>query len=85
MLVLNKLVASLIVVIFILVVFVIVHCHNMQNIAPHGATAAEALISSSAVVQEGSPKRCGCYSFSRVKNRWQFQNGLVAPAFHQLL
>ena len=61
MLVINKLVASLIVVIFIIVVFVmvvfvIVHCRNMQNIAPHGATAAEALISSSAVVQEGSPK-----------------------------
>ena len=66
MLVLNKLVASLIVVIFfivvfvmvvfVMVVFVIVHCRNMHNIAPHGATAAEALISSSAVVQEGSPK-----------------------------
>ena len=26
----------------------------MHNIAPHGATAAEALISSSAVVQDGS-------------------------------
>ena len=57
----NKLVASLIVVIFfivvfVMVVFVIVHCRNMHNIAPHGATAAEALISSSAVVQEGSPK-----------------------------
>ena len=52
----NKLVASLIVVIFFIVVFVIVHCRNMHNIAPHGATAAEALISSSAVVQEGSPK-----------------------------
>ena len=39
-----------------LVVFVIAHCRNMHDIAPHGATAAEALISSSAVVQEGSPE-----------------------------
>ena len=42
-------------VVFIIVVFVIAHCGNKHNIAPHGATAAEALISSSAVVQEGSP------------------------------
>ena len=60
MLVLNKLGTSLIVVIFmivvfvlvvfVMVVFVIMRCRNMHNIAPHGATAAEALISSSAVV-----------------------------------
>ena len=54
-------VASLVVVVFIkvlfvMVVFVIVHCRNMHNIAPHGATAAVALISSSAVIQEGSPE-----------------------------
>ena len=42
---------------FVLVVFVIVHCRNMHNIAPHGATAAEDLISSPDVVQEGSPKQ----------------------------
>ena len=47
---------SLIVVVFFMVVFVIVHCRTMQNIVPHGATAAEALIISSAVVQEGSPE-----------------------------
>ena len=62
-LVFNKLAVSLIVVIFfivvfvmvifLLVVFVIAHCHNLRNTAPHGVTAAEALISSSAVVQEG--------------------------------
>ena len=56
-----KLVVSLIVVIFIIVVFVMVvfviaHCRNMHDIAQHGVTAAEALISSSAVVQEGSPE-----------------------------
>ena len=66
MLVLNKLVASFIVVIciiyvfvmviFVLVVFGIAHCRNMHVIAPHGVTASEAFISSSAVVQEGSPK-----------------------------
>ena len=43
-----------IVVVFVMVVFVIAHCRNMHNIAPHGATAADALISSSAAVQEGS-------------------------------
>ena len=37
-----------IIVIFVLVVFVTAHCHNMHNIVPHGATAAEARISSSA-------------------------------------
>ena len=50
------LIVSLILVVFIVVVFVIAHCRNMHNIAPHGATAADALISSSAVVQEGSPE-----------------------------
>ena len=40
----------------VLLVFVIVQCRNMHDIAPHGATAAEALISSSAVFQEGSPE-----------------------------
>ena len=59
--VLNKLFASLIVVIFnivvfVTVVFVIVHCRNRHNIAPHGATAEEVFISSSAVVQEVGPK-----------------------------
>ena len=58
---LKALVVSLVVVIFIivvyvLVVFVIAHCRNTHVIAPHGVTAAEAFISSSAVVQEGSPK-----------------------------
>ena len=46
----------LILVVFVMVVFVIVHCRNTHDIAPHGVTAAEALISLSAVVQEGSPK-----------------------------
>ena len=41
-------------VFFVMVVFVIAHCRNMHNIAPHEATAADALISSSAAVQEGS-------------------------------
>ena len=43
-------------VVFVMVVFVITHCRNMHDIAPHGVTAAEALIFSSAVVQEGSPE-----------------------------
>ena len=43
-------------VVFVMVVFVIAHCRNKHDIAPHGATAAEALISSSAVVQESSPE-----------------------------
>ena len=77
MLVFNKLVVSLIVVIsiivdfvmgvFIFVVFVIVNCRNMHNIAPHGVTAAEALISTSAVVQESSPEDKWCDSLFQSK------------------
>ena len=52
-------------VVFAMVVFVIAHCHKMHNISQHGATTAEALISLSAVVQEGSPKHKRCYLFSR--------------------
>ena len=44
------------IVVFDMVAFVVVHCRNMHNIAPHGATVAKALISSSAVAQEGYPK-----------------------------
>ena len=47
---------SHVVVIFIMIFFVIVHCRNMHDIAPHGAIAAEARIFSLAVVQEGSPE-----------------------------
>ena len=43
-------------VFFVMVVFVIAHCRNFHNIAPHRATAAEVLISPSAVVQEGNPE-----------------------------
>ena len=39
----------------------------MQNIVPHGATATEALIISSAVVQEGSPEGDAIHYF-RLKN-----------------
>ena len=39
-----------------MVVFVVAHCCNMHNSVPHGATAANALIFSSAVVQEGGPE-----------------------------
>ena len=45
-----------IIVVFAMVVFVIAHCRNMHDTAPHGVTAAEALISSSTVVQEDSPE-----------------------------
>ena len=50
-----KIVLGLVLVVFIIVVFVIGQCRNMHDIAPR-ATAAEALISSSAVFQEGSPE-----------------------------
>ena len=43
-------------VVFVRVVFVIAHCRNMCDTAPHGGTAAEALIYSSGVVQEGCPE-----------------------------
>ena len=46
----------LMLVVFVMVVFVNAHCRNMHDIASHGVTAAEALICSSAVVQEGSPE-----------------------------
>ena len=51
-----SMIVSLVVVIFITVVFDIEHGLNMLNIAPLRTTAAEALISSSPVVQEGSPE-----------------------------
>ena len=40
----KNMIVSLVVVVFITVVFVIAHCLNMHNIAPHRTTAAEALI-----------------------------------------
>ena len=54
--VISLVVVVFIIVLFVMVVFVIAHRRNMHGIAPHGVTAAEALISSSAVVQEGCPK-----------------------------
>ena len=52
-----NLVVSLVVVIFLIVVFA-AHCCNIFSILPHGSThvidtAAQGIISSSAVVQEG--------------------------------
>ena len=47
-------VVNLVIVFIIIVVFVIAHCLKRHNISQHGATGAEALISSSAVVQQGS-------------------------------
>ena len=46
----------LVVVDFVMAVFHVKYCRNTHDIAPHGVTAAEALISLSAVVQEGSPE-----------------------------
>ena len=54
--VLSLVVVVFIKVLFVMVVFVIVHCRNMHNIAPRGATAAVALISSSAAIQEVIPE-----------------------------
>ena len=51
-----SMVVSLVVVVFIRIIFVIIHCHTMHNIIQHWVKAAETLISSSAVVQEGIPK-----------------------------
>ena len=50
----KNMIVSLVVVVFITVVFVIEHCLNMHNITPQGTRAAEALIQLSAVVQEYS-------------------------------
>ena len=49
-------VSLIMVVFFLIVVFVIAHCRNLHNTAPRRATATEALISPSAVVQEGNPE-----------------------------
>ena len=43
--VLGLVLVVFIIVLFVMVVFVIAHYRNMHDIAPHGATAAEALIS----------------------------------------
>ena len=60
-----------------MVIFVIAHCRNLQNIAQHRATAAEALISISAVV---ILKTSDANYHFRVKNGRDFQNDWVAPA-----
>ena len=52
--VVSQVVVIFIIVVFVMVIFVTAHCGTMQNIVPHGATAAEALIISPAAVQEGS-------------------------------
>ena len=44
--VLSLVVVVFIIVLFVMVVFVIAHYRNMHDIAPHGAKAAEAPISS---------------------------------------
>ena len=54
--IISFVVVVFIIAVFIMIFFVIVHCRNMHDIAPHGATAAEALIFSLAVFQEGSPE-----------------------------
>ena len=54
--VVSLFVVVFIIVFFVMVIFVIAHCRNRHDISPHGVTGAEALISSSAVVQEGSPE-----------------------------
>ena len=53
----SNLAVSLVVVVFLIVVFA-AHCRNIYSIFPHGSThvidtAAQGIISSSAVVQEG--------------------------------
>ena len=45
-----------IVVVFVMVIFVIAHCRNIHNIALHGATTVDALISLSGFIQEVSPE-----------------------------
>ena len=54
--VLSVVVVVFITVIFVMVVFVTAHCSKIHDIAPHQDRAEEALIFSSAVVQEGSPE-----------------------------
>ena len=65
--ILGIIVVVFIIVLNVMVIFVIVHCYNMYSIAQHWATAAEALIISSAVGQEGSPEGDAIHYF-RLKN-----------------
>ena len=51
-----NIVLGLVLVVFTIVIFVIAQCRNMHDIAQHGHTAAETLISSSAVFQEDIPE-----------------------------
>ena len=67
-------------VIFVMVVFVIAHCRIMHDIAPHGVTAAEALIFSSAVVQEGSPEDLWCYLLFQSKEYLRLSKWLVGSS-----
>ena len=50
----SVIVVVFIIVLIVMVVFAIPHCRNMHDILLHGTP--EALISSSAVVQEGHPE-----------------------------
>ena len=64
------------IVFLIMVVFDIAHCRNLQNIAQHRATAAEALNSISAVV---ILKTSDANYHFRVKNGRDYQNDWVVP------
>ena len=57
---------------------------NVHNIPPYRTTAAEALIYSSAVVQECSLKDKWWYLSFQSKIGWDYQNGW-RPAFHWLM
>ena len=74
--VVSQVVVVFIIFVFVMVVFVIAHCRTMQNIVPYGATAAEAVIISSAVVPEGSPEGDTIHYF-------RLKNGLLVNDFIQ--
>ena len=67
-------------VVFVMIVFVIAHCRNVNDIAQYGATAAEALIFSSAVVQEGSPEDQWCYFIFQSKEYLRLSKWLVCSS-----
>ena len=78
-------VSLIMVVFFLIVVFVIAHCRNLHNIAPHRATAAEALIPHQQLFKKVILKTSDAIYYFRLKNGRDYQNGWVALATYQLL
>ena len=76
-----SIVASPVVVVFIIVVFIIAHCRTMHDIAPHGATAAPQtfLFPHQLLLMKVVLNTSDAAYYFRVKNGLDYQNGWVEP------